>query len=164
MKKNYNTNPQYKQSLTILLEAVWWFATVVLVLGLIYPIYKFLPSWPFLSWNITFIVVLVTFTRYIFLLQHTFLAKRQVLKIVFLLLMFPLTFILVSGLHGFMNFIEERTWDPLTGMLPPEEKLSMENYIWQLMIFFGVGSIVSAPVLAVRLFLSVWRTRNRGTA
>jgi len=160
----YSANMTRKQSLTILLEAIWWLVTVVLAFALIYPINHALPVWPFQAWNIAFIIILVTFTRYIFLLQHTFLAKRQVLKIAILLLMFPLTFILISGLHGFMTFIEERSWEPLTSTLGPDEKRSMESYIWGVMIFFGVGSIVSAPVLAVRLFMSVWRTRNRGTA
>lgn len=152
-----------KESLTILLEAIWWVATAILAFALIYPIRRTLPVWPFQPWNIAFIIILVTFTRYIFLLQYTFLAKRQVLKIAMMLLMFPLTFMLVSGLHDFMTYIEERSWDPLTGMLPADEKRSMENYIWGVMLFFGAGSIVAAPVLAGRLFLSVWRTRNRGT-
>ena len=152
-----------KESLTILLEAIWWVATAILAFALIYPIRHTLPAWPFQNWNIAFIIILVTLTRYVFLLQYTFLAKKQVLKIALMLLMFPLTFMLISGLHGFMNFIEERSWDPLTGMLPADEKRSMENYIWGVMLFFGAGSVVAAPVLAGRLFLSVWRTRNRGT-
>lgn len=152
-----------KESLTILLEAIWWVATAILAFALVYPIRHTLPVWPFQNWNIAFILLLVTITRYIFLLQYTFLAKRQIWKIALMLLMFPLTFMLVSGLHGFMSFIEERSWDPLTGMLPADEKRSMESYIWGVMLFFGAGSIVAAPVLAGRLFLSVWRTRNRGT-
>lgn len=152
-----------KQSLTILLEAIWWAATAVIVIAVIYPIGRSLPAWPFQGWNILFIIVLVTFTRYIFLLRHTFLAQRQVWKIVIILLLFPLTFLLVGGLHEFMTFVEERTWEPLTGTLPPTEKRAMEAYIWGVMIFFGAGSIVATPILAGRLFLSIWRTRNRGT-
>ncbi len=152
-----------KKSLTILLEVIWWVATVIAVFALIYPIRRALPVWPFQGWNIAFIVVLITFTRYIFLLQYTFLAKMQVIKVVVILLLFPLIFALVGGLHGFMNYIEEQSWDPLTGHLPAEQKRAIESYIWGVMIFFGAGSIVASPVLAGRLFLSVWRTRNRGT-
>lgn len=152
-----------KQSLTILLEVIWWVATAMLAFAVLYPIRRTLPAWPFQGWNIAFIIVLVTFTRYIFLLQHTFLAKRQVLKVVVILLLFPFTFLLVGGLHEFMTFVEERTWDPLTGTLPPSEKRAMESYIWGVMIFFGAGSIVATPLLGGRLFLSIWRTRNRGT-
>lgn len=152
-----------RQSLTLLLEFVWWSVTAIVAWAILYPIHKAMYVWPFQWWNVFFIVALITLTRYIFLLKHTFLAKNQVLKVVFILLMFPLTFALINGLHGFMNFIEEKTWASLTGHLPPLDKKEIENYIWNQMLFFGAGSIIAAPVFAGRLLLSVWRTHNRGT-
>lgn len=152
-----------RQSLTLLLEIVWWVATAIITWAILYPIHKAMYVWPFEWWNVTFVVVLITLARYIFLLKHTFLAKQQVLKIALLLLMFPLTFTLVNGLNAFMVFIEEKTWDPLTGHLPPADKKAIEDYIWTQMLFFGAGSIIAAPVFAGRLMLSIWRTHNRGT-
>ncbi len=152
-----------RQSLTLQLEIVWWIATAVAAWAILYPIRKAMHVWPFEWWNVAFVVVLITLARYIFLLKHTFLAKKQVLKVVLLLLMFPLTFILVIGLNSFMVFIEENTWDPLTGHLPPADKKAIEEYIWTQMLFFGAGSIIAAPVFAGRLMMSIWRTHNRGT-
>lgn len=152
-----------RQSLTLLLEIVWWVATAIITWAILYPIHKAMYVWPFEWWNVTFVVVLITLARYIFLLKHTFLAKQQVLKIALLLLMFPLTFTFVNGLNAFMVFIEEKTWDPLTGHLPPADKKAIEDYIWTQMLFFGAGSIIAAPVFAGRLMLSIWRTHNRGT-
>ncbi|HND89139.1 MAG TPA: hypothetical protein PK971_12470 [Saprospiraceae bacterium] len=152
-----------RQSLTLLLELLWWAVTAILVGLVLYPIHKAMYVWPFERWNVVFMVVLITFARYIFLLPHTFVARLQEVKIVLILLMFPLTFILISGLSEFMTYIEEHTWDPITGHLPPSQKRSIEQYLWTEMIFFGVGSIISAPLFAVRLFQSVWRLRNRGT-
>lgn len=152
-----------RQTLTVLLEITWWVVTAVVVLATQYPIHKAMYVWPFANWNIVFVVVLVTFSRYIFLLEHTFLAWRQEIKVVCLLLMFPLAFILIGGLNAFMTFIEENTWEPLTGHLPVADKKSIENYIWNEMLFFGAGSIIATPVFAGRLMLSIWRTRNRGT-
>jgi len=152
-----------RQSLTLLLEALWWVATAVIVALVLYPIHKAMYVWQFERWNIVFIVALVTFARYIFLLPYTFLARMQEVKVVLMLLMFPVTFALINGVSGFMIFIEERTWEPITGHLPPSQKPSVERYMWTEMLFFGVGSFIAAPVLAVRLFISVWRVRNRGT-
>lgn len=152
-----------RQSLSLLLEITWWFFTAIVVFATQYPIHKAMYVWPYGQWNIIFVVTLLTLARYIFLLRHTFLAKRQVLKVVLLLLMFPLTFSLINGLHSFLTFIEEKTWDPLTGHLPAGYKKSIEQYIWSEMLFFGAGSIIAAPVFAGRLMLSIWRTRNRGT-
>jgi len=152
-----------RQSLTLLLELVWWVVTTLVAWATQYPIHKAMYVWPFGWWNAIFVVALITLTRYIFLLEHTFLAKKQVLKVVLLVLMIPLTFVFVHGLHGFMNFIQEKTWDPLTGHLPPADKKAIEDYIWTEMLFFGAGSVIAAPVFAGRLMLSVWRTHNRGT-
>lgn len=152
-----------RQSLILLLELLCWVATAIVVVAVLYPINKAMHVWPFRDWNIVFIVVLLTLTRYIFLMKHTFLAKRQVLKAVLILLMFPLTFAMVNGLNIFMTFIEEKTWDPLTGHLPPLDKKAIESYIWGEMLFFGAGSMIAAPVFAGRLMLSIWRTHNRGT-
>ena len=152
-----------RQSLTLWLEIVWWIITALVAAAVLYPIQKAMHVWPFRISNILFIVVLLTLGRYIFLLKHTFLAKKQVLKVALILLMFPLTFALIDGLHGFMNYIEEQTWDTLTGHLPAPDKKAIEEYIWGEMIFFGAGSIIAAPDFAIRLFLSTWRTHNRGT-
>lgn len=147
----------------ILLELTWWVITFVVVWAVLAPIDKAMYIWPFRTWNIVFVVALVTFTRHIFLLEHTFLANHQVTKIVFLLLMFPATFMLISGVMGFMGYIEDNTWEGLTGHLPMVEKLAIEKYIWTEMLFFGIGSAFAAPVFAGRMMLSIWRTRNRGT-
>ncbi|MBV6443432.1 MAG: hypothetical protein DYG98_06095 [Haliscomenobacteraceae bacterium CHB4] len=152
-----------RQTLTLQLEILWWVITAIVAWAVLYPIYKAMYVWPFKWWNVVFVVVLITLARYIFLLQHTFLARKQVLKVTLLLLMIPLTFILVRGLNAFMVFIEENTWDPLTGHLPAADKKAIENYIWTQMLFFGAGSIIAAPVFAGRLMLSIWRTHNRGT-
>lgn len=152
-----------RQSLTLLLELLWWVVTAVIVALVLYPVHKAMYVWRFEWLNIIFIVTLVTFTRYIFLLKHTFLARLQVLKVALMLLLLPATFALINGVSGFMIFIEEYTWDPITGHLPPLQKRSIEQYMWVEMLFFGVGSFIAAPALAVRLFISVWRVRNRGT-
>lgn len=146
------------------MEAVWWVITAIVVFAVLYPVHQAMYVWPFQGWNIGFIIALITLTRYIFLLPHTVIARQQVVKIGLLLLMFPLTFAFISGLNSFLTYIEEQTWDALTGHLPGETKLSTEHYIWSEMIFFGSGSIIAAPIFAGRLMWSIWTLRNRGEA
>jgi hypothetical protein len=151
------------QQLILRLELVWWVATAVLVFAVLYPIHQTLKIWPFLTWNIIYIVALVTLTRYIFQLEHTFLAKRQILKAMLIIVLLPITFSFISGLNGFLSWIEENTWEPITGDLPFKKQQSIQSYAWNQMIFFAAGSIIAAIVFAVRLFISIWRTHNRGT-
>ncbi len=158
------TLPMEKQNaVRLALEVTWWVITAVVVWAVLTPINNAMYLWPFRTWNIIFIVSVVTFVRLIFFLKYTFLAKWQIVKIILLLLMFPATFMYINGISDFMTYIEEKTWDPLTGHLSSIEKLSTEQYIWHEMLFFGVGSVLSAPAFAVRMMLSIWRTRNRGT-
>ncbi len=152
-----------QQKLIISLELIWWVLTALVVWAVLYPINKAMQVWPFQGWNIAFVVILITLTRYIFLLKHTLLAWQQEVKIGLLLLMFPLTFMAIDAVNGFMVYIEENTWETLTGHLPTAEKRGIESYMWAEMLFFGVGSCIAAPAFAVRLFISIWRTRNRGT-
>jgi FlaA1/EpsC-like NDP-sugar epimerase len=149
--------------LTLLLELVWWIATAVVIIAVLYPIHKSMRFWPFEQWNIAFIIIVITIARYIFLLKHTLLAKRQVLKFIIVVLMVPMTFFMISGLNGFMVWVEENTWESLTGHLPTEQRRNMENYLYNQMIFFGAGSVICGPALALRLLMSIWRTHNRGT-
>lgn len=156
-------NIDKSDALKITLELIWWLLTALIAWLVLRPIFKAMYVWPFEVWNIIFVVTLVTLTRYVFLLQHTFVAKRQVLKIVLLLLMFPFTFVLIDQLNEFLNYIDERTWEPLVGHLPTAQQPAIQEYIWREMLFFGVGSIIAAPVFAGRMMLSIWRQRNRGT-
>ncbi len=150
-------------TLKIALELVWWVLTILLVWLVLRPIYKAMYVWPFEYTNIVFVVTLLTLTRYVFLLKHTLINKQQVLKIVLMMLMFPLTFFLIERVNEFLVYIEEQGWEPLTGHLPQDDQPAVEAYIWGEMLFFGVGSVIAAVVFAGRMMLSVWRTRNRGT-
>ena len=69
-----------EQSLHFRLEIIWWIFTLILAAGILYPILREVDDYPFLVINIIFVIVFVTFTRYIFLLKHTFLAKQQLIK------------------------------------------------------------------------------------
>lgn len=146
------------------LESIWWIITAVVIYAILVPVYKAMHVWPLLTWNIIFIAALVTMTRHIFLLPYTFLARKQVLKVAIILALFPITFALVNGLNIFLTYVEENTWEPLTGHLPAEQKRAIESYLWTEMIFFGIGSVIAAPALAVRLFISIWKQHNEKPA
>ncbi|MFN0036889.1 MAG: hypothetical protein ACKVUS_17675 [Saprospiraceae bacterium] len=150
-------------TLKVTLELLWWAVTAIVAWAVLQPIHKAMYVWPFETWNVIFVVTLITLTRYIFLLKHTFVSNQQVLKIALMLLMFPLTFLFVERVNEFLVFIEEKGWEPLTGHLPPAQQPPIEEYIWGEMLFFGVGSALAAPVFAARMMLSIWRTKNRGT-
>lgn len=148
----------------ILLELCWWAVTAIVIWLILNPIYQSMREWPFWGWNVIFIVSVITLWRYILLFPHTLIAKKQIVKFILMVLMVPFTFKMIEGLHGFMTFIEEKTFESLTGHLPPRPRKSLERYIWVEMLFFGAGSILAGPAFAFRMLISVWRTRNQGSS
>ena len=152
-----------EQSLYFRLELIWWIFTLILAVGITYPILREVADYPFLVINIIFVIVFVTFTRYIFLLKHTFLAKQQLIKAGIVLVSIPIIFMLVNEINLFQTFLDENGVEGLVGDLPFGKRENIAKFIRAEMLFFGVGSVVSAVIFPFRLVLSIWRTKNKGT-
>lgn len=145
------------------LELIWWAITILITVAVLFPIYSSLPSYPFGWINIIYIITFITVSRYIFLLQHTFLAHKEYPKVILVFLCIPAVFLLVQELNLFQTYIDQEGVDALVGSLPYAKRESMLAYIRNQMFFFGMGSIVSCVLFPFRLILSIWRGRNRGT-
>lgn len=152
-----------EQSLALRMELVWWIFTAVIAIAVLFPIIKDVDDYPFLFTNILFITVFITFARYIFLLKHTFLANRQTLKVIIFFLCLPLFAYLVNELTSVRTFLDEQGIDTLVNNLAYENHWGFANYVKTEMYFFGAASLVVTALFPLRLLLSVWRNRNRGT-
>lgn len=152
-----------EKSLHFRLEVIWWIFTIIFAAGVTYPVISKVKNYPFLMVNIIFIIVFITFTRYIFLLKHTFLAKQQILKTAIVLISVPVIFMLINQINLFQTFLDENGFDGLVGDLPFGEREAVAKFIRAEMLFFGVGSVISAILLSIRFVISVWRVKNRGT-
>jgi len=146
-----------------LLEIIFWAFTAVVAFAVLFPVVNEIKTYPFLFINVVYIVTAITVTRYMFLLQHTFLAHRQALKVALVFLCIPFVFYLIQGLNHFQTFIDEQGLDALVGSLPYQRRNNMADYIRNEMLFFGTASIISSAAFPFRLLASVWRNRNRGT-
>jgi len=144
----------------LLLELIWWIVTALVVAAVLYPILTNLTSYPFLITNITFIIVFITMTRYVFLLQHTFLARMEVVKVIIVLISVPIIFLLIEGLSNFQNYLDEEGLDKFLPLMNLEKQQGIINYIRSEMLFFGAGAIIVAILFPFRMILSVWRNRN----
>ncbi len=153
-----------QKSLFLKLEILWWLITAVIILGVLYPIYtKVAGNYPFYFSNILFIVVFITFTRLIFLLKFSFLADWEKIKIALITITPILLFFLVNELNYFQTFLDEKGVENFLAQMSIPEQETMRKYITAEMLLFGVGSLIAAVVLPIRLLMSIWRARNRGT-
>ena len=149
----------------ILLEAIWWLITAVIVAIVMYPIWTNFPAFKFNLMNIINIVVFITFARYTFFLKYTFLATLQKAKIAFVLFTVAIITTLMTQIQSFNVWIDGGDPDILlesVGRTDMREPLL--NYIKSEYVFFVVAAIVAALFLSARLLVSVWRLRNRGKA
>lgn len=150
-----------KQKLQI--ELLWWLVTALFTGLVMWPILQNAPDYPFFAENIFFVVAFITFTRYVFLLPSTPVAHTKWIKVFIIGSSAILFFVMTTGLSDFRNFMDERGLQTLVTHLPVQKQTSVINYIKNEMVFFGVGSIIAGIALPVRMVISLWRMRNRGT-
>jgi hypothetical protein len=151
-----------QQNLSLKLEIIWWIFTIVLLVVLLFPIYNNVNNYPFWKSNILFIVAFITLSRYVFLLHHTFLAKQQKLKVVLFFLSIPVIFFLISQVHYFQTYLDEKGVESFLGEMNLTDRNRIAGFIRTQMLFFGIGSVVIAIIFPFRMLLSVWLLRNRG--
>lgn len=147
----------------VYLELWWWLLTLIVCAIVLFPILRSIPEYPFLVSNVLFVVIFITVTRYIFLLKHTFLAHLTWIKAGIIAFSAIILFLLITGLGDFNSFVDEQGLQVLVTNLSFEKQTALISYMHNEMIFFGVGSIIATALLPVRMLISLWRMRNRGT-
>lgn len=142
------------------LEFIWLLITALVAVLLLAPILYSLPDYQFLWPNLAFIVIMITFTRYIFQLRYTFLANWRILKVALIFICIWLTFFLVQEINLFQTYLDENGIEAVVGSLPRSSQGAMMSYIRSEMLLFGVGAVIGCMVLPIRLVVSVWRRWN----
>jgi len=123
----------------------------VVVGGVLYPVWREVPDYPFWLSNIIFIVVFFTFARWIFFTRHTFFAGKQRLKIFVIAVSVPVIFLLISELNFFQTSIDEERLENALSHLDGSRQEQLFSYIRNEMIFFGTGSIIAAIILPFKM-------------
>lgn len=148
----------------LLLEIIWWIATVIIVVLFIYPIYNSLgDKYVFYVSNIFFIILFITFTRYIFLLKYTFLADNKKLKVALVFIPIILFFYAIDSLFDFQDYIDRQQHIDMLSHLSPDRAMEISKYIKYQFLFFGTGGMIVIFMFPARMILSIWRGMNRGT-
>ena len=146
---------------------VWWGITALVVSAVMFPIFRtFAQPFPFLKNNIICIILLVTYTRHIFLLEHTLIARHFWIKMGLLMLTFPLMFWLINANFDFREFLDYKAPDGFIVLMKPKmtilEQTQIVSYIRNEFLFFVIGSMIATLGMFVRMLMSIWRVRNTG--
>ena len=159
-------NIEKKQfALKLQLEIIWWAVTAIITFMVIYPILNNMVKYEYLTSNIIFVIVFITYTRYIFLLKHTFLANWQPIKFVVIFFSIPLVFKLIEWIFNFQVFLQSEGLQSFAvhfkSGISSASRDQLVNYMRSEFLVFGVASTVAAIVLPIRLLISFWRVYNK---
>lgn len=146
----------------LLLEFLWWTITGVIVLIVLFPIWDNDIPFPFYPQNILLIILFITFSRYIFFLPISLIARAKWIKVAVIAVAVLFTFIVSTAVSDFRNFMDEQGLQTLVDHLHTTLQTDMIRYMKNELVFFGVGSVITAILLAMRMIVSLWRMRNSG--
>ena len=156
-----------RTQLLLILEAVFWVITAIVVILVMQPIYNALSEFKFMTQNMVYIIIFMTYTRFLFLFKHTFFAKNSWVKAILIICSIPLAFYCINHINSFQSHLDDYGPDVflnfLKVQLSPETKQNLLAYISNEYLFFGVASSIVVILMPFRMLVSLWRTRNRGT-
>jgi len=148
----------------ILLEIIGWVITAVVIILVLLPIYTSIGDrYPFYMENIAFIVVAITFGRYIFLLKHHWLSAAKWIKILFIFLPIPLFFYLMGWFYDFQAYSDEVGLGAMLTDLSYVSQNNLGKYIRAEMILFWSAAFLANLYMPIRMIMSLWREINKGT-
>jgi len=162
MKAMPGTDPMTKK-LKWQLELVWWLFTLVLTIGMVYPVWRHGRDFPFLWQNVVFVVLFVTAVRYMFLLKYTFLAKAEKWKIALIFVSMLLLAFTYREWADFRSYLRADGFEPHFEHLGMDRMFAMARYTRNELLFFTTGSMIALILFPFRMIVSIWRVRNRGT-
>ena len=145
------------------IEILWWFVTSIAVVLILLPIILNTEGFVFYNLNIGFIALFITFTRWIFLWKTHPLARSRVFRYVLLIACIPVFIYSIGGLNDYTRFVDQENLSQFMEALSPEKQKAISRYIQNEFIFFGVGTVIGSILMPMRMLISNFRQRNRGT-
>ncbi len=149
----------------LLLELVWWIFTATFTAMVLYPIWSKVTVYPerINYYNLAYIVIFVTLTRYMFLMKYTFLANSQVAKAIMIIVVLPIIIFSIDGIFSFRQILDNDGYAAICQGVADDQVNAIGMYYRNEYLFFGVSAIITAIIFPFRMVVSIWRKINRGT-
>ena len=131
----------------------------------LYPIWSKVTVYPerINYYNLAYIVIFITLTRYMFLMKYTFLANSQVAKAIMIIIVLPIIIFSIDGIFSFRQILDNDGYAAICQGVADEQVNAIGMYYRNEYLFFGVSAIITAIIFPFRMVVSIWRKINRGT-
>lgn len=140
-----------------------WIAITIVIIGLfILPILTTLGSaYPFYVENILFIIIFVTFFRFMFFTKHHWFGWSIPVKLILLFSIIPVLMFLSDGFMLFQGFLDEEGIYSMMDGYSIQKQRNMARFIKTEMIFNFTGALICTVMLPFAMLRSIWLQKNR---
>lgn len=140
-----------------------WIITAVIVVMVLLPVYTQLgDNYRFYFENIVFIILFVSFTRFIFLTKHHWFSHVTWFKVIAIFAVIPLLFYCVDNMWDFQRFLDEEGMGSIMSDVHGKNQSGLGKFVKTQMIFFGASALITTILLPFRMLHSIWRLKHRG--
>ena len=144
------------------LSALWWIIGLLITAAIVSPFAVQLMDKSIFWTNVLFSFGFVILSRTLIQLKHTYLAEHFYLRIAFFIFLFHMIFLSIEQINHFqyvVDYDDLNLW--LSEGFKTENLRSIRSYIQSEFMFLGVGTVIVAILLLIRLVLFTWKTLNR---
>ncbi len=139
------------------IELIALIATIIFSLLILLPILNADIDFFLLPFNFAYCVVLLTLFRYLLFWDYHPLRYSKVGKILLIFLVPISFFILIEGIHSFVEFRDQVGLHTLVDHLDYKTGKFYVNYLEKEYMFFSVGSLICAILMIFKMIRSLWR-------
>ena len=140
-----------------MIELVWWMTTAVIAALIVLPILQADIEFPWLIYNVIYIIGAITLVRWIFSLHHHPLATSKVFKTVMIFLVPLIFFPTLEGIHDFLEFCDQEGLQKLMPHLQPESQTKYMRYIKAEYVLAAVTCFIGVFAMIIKMIRSLWR-------
>jgi hypothetical protein len=145
-------------------ELFFWLIAIVIALLVMRPVHEYIEKdYEFYTINYVFIVLFLSFSRYILLLKYTPFSHNAWIKLILLFSCIPLFLFLIDGQYNFHQMLDEKGLEPIVKSQNLEFRWNIAKYTKYQFLFFSTGTIITLIIMPIRMIISIWKVRNKGT-
>lgn len=111
--------------------------------------------------NYAFIVLFLTYSRYLFLLKYTPFSHNMWIKLILVFASIPLMLWLVDDTYDFRRMLEEEGLEPMVQSKVLDTRMNLAKYAKYEYLFFSSSAIITIILIPFRMMISIWRVKNK---
>lgn len=143
-------------------ELLAWVITGVILCLVLAPIYLTLgDSFPFLVENGMFIIIFITFLRFIFLMPYHWFDGFVWFKLIMIFAVIPILLYLVDNVMDFQAYADEKGLQTFMDSVTVSKQMSLIKYIKSEYYFFWAGAFICSLAIPIKMIRSIWRMKNK---